>query len=115
MPSRAIPQVARVEVEARGTGVCGALLGRAIAISPGRITRNGRTFGNCSDSGVRRAALMESGCHGTLHHQKSVTNIQTKHKPETHHQPEPFPHPDGWYAGLPCRPGMRITCRQLLG
>src|SRR5882724_12148941 len=62
-----------VEVEAEATGVCGALLGRAIAISPGRITRNGKNIlGIAAISGVRRAALMESAAMARCTTRKSV-------------------------------------------
>lgn len=57
----------------RADGSSAAVVGRAMAMSPGRMTRNGRNiFGTAAISGVRRAAPIESAAIARWMTRKSV-------------------------------------------
>ena len=57
---------------------------------PGTITMNGMIIlGSAAISGVRRAADIEFGRHGALHHQEVRAPVaERQHEAEPHHQPE---------------------------
>src|SRR5580765_6017865 len=71
MPAPGDPAGCAMELEA--AEVSDALLGRAMAISPGRITKKGKNiFGIAAMRGVLRAALIESAAMARCTTTKSV-------------------------------------------